>query len=378
MHVFAARVSVPAGTPLGGYGRTEGSRGGGELEVHGLGIDAGPGGRPAELCSIDALYAGDLARSGPDGGARRILAATHTHTAPMLDGGKPRLAPLAAEALQRYRAALDGAERRPVEPDRCTVLHGEVTLPVYRRFDHPDTLLNRWLAGRAGLFPNPEHPVDRTLRIFVLGRGEETQAVLVHHACHPVTRHDPQAVSPDYVGAIRAAVADRFGPAPCLFLLGCAGDVRPDFSGPRVAWLPRSRLNWRFRWPPSPEDEARADREYRDAVATAREVDRFPIAAGAISWSERGIEVAGLGRVAVPEVRLGDRVAFAFLPFEVSHRYQLDAQSSGSRTLVVSCADDTRGYLPHPSQLRAGGYEVDGSRAAMGLPHRVSWGGTFT
>ena len=378
MHVFSGKVEIPAGTPLGGYGREEGSRGDAELEVHGIGLGCPSGGEAVEFCSIDALYAGDLARGSMPDSPRRVLAATHTHAAPMLDGGKLALGPLAAEAVARYRVALDVAPRIPVDPDHCTVYRGEVGLPVYRRFDHPDTPLNRVLAGRAGLFPNPAQPLDRGVRILVFGRGEETHFAIVHHACHPVTRHDLQRVSPDYVGAIRAAVAARFGTLHCLFFLGCAGDVRPDFAGPRVAWLPRSRVNWRFRWPPTKQDEARADEAYREAVASARKLERIPLGVGAISWRERRMEVEGLGPVAVPELQVGDGLAFAFLPFEVSHRYHLDLQAAGDPTLLVSCAGDTRGYLPHPSQLRSGGYEVDGSRAAMGLPDRVSWRGSFT
>ena len=47
-----------------------------------------------------------------------------------------------------------------------------------------------------------------------------------------------------WAGALRRAVRERFGNVPCLFLLGCSGDIRPDFSRKRVAWLPRSRFNW--------------------------------------------------------------------------------------------------------------------------------------
>ena len=59
-----------------------------------------------------------------------------------------------------------------------------------------------------------------------------------------------------------------------------------------------------------------------------------------------------------------DRIEFFFRPFEVSHRYHLDAQGadrSGTK-LLDSRAADVKGYLQHPSQIRFGGYEVDASR----------------
>ena len=61
----------------------------------------------------------------------------------------------------------------------------------------------------------------------------------------------------------------------------------------------------------------------------------------------------------------------ASFPFEVSHLFHLDAQKKDPMRFIVSCADHTLGYLPHPRQIAAGGYEVNGSRACMGLTDRV-------
>ena len=77
--------------------------------------------------------------------------------------------------------------------------------------------------------------------------------------------------------------------------------------------------------------------------------------------------------MAVPRLTVMDRLEFFFLPFAVSHRYHLDAQAADrSRTkLLDSRAGDVKGYLPHPSQLRFGGYEVDASRRPTRLSRRV-------
>jgi hypothetical protein len=68
---------------------------------------------------------------------------------------------------------------------------------------------------------------------------------------------------------------------------------------------------------------------------------------------------------------IGQQLSFDFLPFEVSHYFHMEAQKKDPMHFLVSCVNDTLGYLPHPRQLSAGGYEVDGSRNCMNLGERV-------
>lgn len=371
MQVYSSAVPLPAGMSMGGYGPGRHSTSASDaLQVHGLRIEPPDGGPAVELCSIDALYAGDLS-ADPAPGTRRILAATHTHTAPMLDAGKPLLGEVTPQALDAYRGAIARAPRSAVQPTRCTLYRGEAALPVYRRFDRPHTAFNKLLTRYGGLFPNDRVAIDRAVHLWVFGDAERAHFVIAHHACHPVTRHDVHQVSPDYVQAIRDAAAGRFGTPHCLFLLGCTGDVRPNFARKRVGWLPRSRLNWRFAFPPSPAQQASADADYRHAVASASAIDSFEL--GPHSWrcDTRRIDVGGFGAVEVSQLQLGGGYELLFLPFEVSHHYHYDIQRVNKKRFVVSCVDDVRGYLPHGTQLDFGGYEVDGSRACMGLPERI-------
>lgn len=372
VHLYRSAVPLPAGVSMGGYGPDRlSTRASDALQVHGLRIDAPPGGSAVELCCIDALYAGDL-NASPAPGARRIFAASHTHTAPMLDSGKPELGAVTPQALAAFQATLAGAPRVEVQPTQCTVYRGEAALPVYRRFDRPRSAFNRLLAKHAGLYPNEAVAIDRGLRLFVYGDGERALFAIAHHACHPVTRHDVRQLSPDYVQAIRDAVAERFGVAHCLFLLGCTGDVRPNFARKRADWLPRSRLNWRFAFPPTLAQEAMADEMYRSAVLTAQQTDSFELGPQAWRCDTRRIDVGGFGPVEVAQLQLGGGFELLFLPFEVSHHYHTEVQSVNNKRFVVSCVDDVKGYLPHATQLEAGGYEVDGSRACMGLAQRIS------
>lgn len=377
MYVFSSKIDIPAGSSLGGYAdrihavstRTA------QLEVHGFGVGEGASGW--EVCSVDALYAGVLAGSSCTPDFRRVFAASHTHFAPMLDAAKPDIGIFSKTASHDFLAGIEGASRVTVSPNVCEVFNGEVEIPVYRRFDFPPSIFNRFLTQHAGFFPNEEHPVDRSVKIFLFSRDDAPLFALVYHACHPVTRADAQEVSADYVQALRDAVIERFGVTVCLFLLGCAADVRPNLGRKRKKWLPRNRLNWRFKYPPTIQDQVDIDMQYRTAIKEAEPIDSFPITSASFSLCERKVALHGGATINVPQLHIGGRLLFSFLPFEVSHRYHLETLVDPAlpRKFIVSCADNTMGYLPHSSQVASGGYEVDGSRVPMKLDQRVQMNG---
>lgn len=372
MEVSSTTLRLPAGQAMGGYGGVRLSAQASEvMEVNTWAFADASTGRLFELCSIDALYAGDLLATTASPGKQRIFAASHTHCGPMLDSSKPELGACAKEALQLYTQAVTAAPRQAVQADLCRVYRAEVEVPIYRRFDWPDTAANRWLAGRAGMYPNSRQSIDKHLYLFEFSRGGQCVFTLAYHACHPVTRGNADTLSPDYVAAVRSAVRHRFGAVPCLFLLGCAGDIRPNFACKRVPWLPSGRLNWRFEWPASAANMALADSRYAQAVAQAPLWQTVALQPGReLRVEQRSLPLAAPGPVPVTCLVIGDRLRFEFLPFEVSHLFHLDAIQKDPMRFTVSCADHTLGYLPHPRQIRAGGYEVDGSRACMGLAQR--------
>ena len=373
MYAFSSKIAIPSGTALAGFRSLAGqlTTDSGWLEMHGIGCDSAAA---WELCSVDALYAGALATGSPDSRVQKLIAASHTHYAPMLDADKPALGTYSPETVEAFRTAISSATRENVEPDTCTVYRGEVDLPVYRRFDFPDSAFNRLLTRRAGLYPNEALKIDRSVLVFVFSHGSANLFAFVYHANHPVTRQNSTAASADYVAALREAVGRRFGLHHCLFLQGCAGDIRPNLAEKRISWLPRSRINWHFRSAPTYEDQKWIDEQYRSAVRTAQEMGCFSTSSESFSVATKRVPLSGGGMVEVPRLGIGKSVSFSFLPYEVSHRYHMDtviADGIPSR-LIVFCANRLQGYLPHPKQLRAGGYEVDGSRPLMGLNRQVS------
>ena len=370
MFKFSAQIDIEAGATLGGYGdrihqRTSKSS---TLELHGI---SGGGTKNWEVVAVDALYPGVLSKH--TNGDLRVVAASHTHFAPLLDDDKPAMGLFSEIVAKNYLNAIDGSDRVQIEPDQCDIYSAEVDVPMYRRFDYPDNFFNRILTRYAGFFPNEKHLIDRSIKIFIFSGSEEPLFAIIYHACHPVSRSDSREVSADYIQTLRESVKSRFGTSTCLFFQGCAGDVRPNTAKKRVSWLPKSRLNWRFNYSPSMSDQSKIDEKYATAVRTAIKLQSFKVDTESIVVLEKKIKVDGLAELVIPELKVGEDTSFYFLPFEVSHRYHLDTLSNNSsrRQFIVSCSGNTKGYLPHPSQLRFGGYEVDSSRAAVNLKKRI-------
>lgn len=372
MKVFSKSVALPEGLPLGGYaGERLSTHSCDSLEVNGWAFADAVTGRMTELCSVDALYAGDLVGATQREEKEIIFAASHTHYAPMLDSSKPQIGVEAKFALDQFAQSILTSPRVSAVPDVCRILRAHVNVPVYRRFDSPDNVLNRLLTSRLGMFPNETQPIDKSLYIFEFARGDRALFTLAYHACHPVSRHSLTMMSPDYIGAIRGAIRARFGALPCLFLLGCAGDIRPNLTRKRVSWLPRGRLNWRFEWPNPLESEELVDKAYAITVHRAQVWRTLSLGQDPVHVRTRVLSLKTLGNIEIPTLTIAGCLKFEFVPFEVSHHFHLNAQQRDPMRFIVSCSNHTLGYLPHPKQLLAGGYEVDGSRACMGLTSRV-------
>lgn len=371
MKMFSSRVEVGAGEPLGGSDPSRFSLSpSNALEVNGVAFTAGDG-RPYRLCALDALYAGRLVdRYKPDEAAH-IFAASHTHYAPMLDDAKPHIGGFSQAGYDAYVRALEQTDTREVEPTRCRLYRADVDVPVYRRFDYPDNVLNRFLAGRFGFYPNEARKIDRTVYLFDFGDEQRAHFVVVYHACHPVTQGVGCELSPDYVGAIRQAVRERFAVETVVFLQGCAGDVRPNLARKRISWLPRFRLNWKFNWFPSAQVIAQVNEKYASAVRGAVRYDDIALGEYPFDVAARQVRLADGREVETFRIGLPGGIEFHFLPFEVSHLYHLDATAGGGAKFIVSCTNDTGGYLSHPAQHRAGGYEVHGSLHYMGLKEKL-------
>jgi hypothetical protein len=139
MQVFSCPIHIEPGQHLGGYvGERICDTSSDELELNGLLFNDPSNGVAVEVCSLDALYAGELVEVASAPNVHRIFAASHTHYA-MLDARKPRLGKLSAKALTARTVALREVARRTITPEYCRIWRAPVSVPIYRRFDIPDS-----------------------------------------------------------------------------------------------------------------------------------------------------------------------------------------------------------------------------------------------
>lgn len=149
---------------------------------------------------------------------------SHTHAGPVLcradshlTGGEligGYLDSLSSAAIDAGREALAGRAEARIEwaTGRCSLASNRELV----------------LDGRALVGFNPEGTADD----FVLvGRVSDAVgrviATLVNYACHPTTlTWQNRLISPDYIGGMRELVEGAVN-APCIFLLGAAGDLAP-------------------------------------------------------------------------------------------------------------------------------------------------------
>ena len=130
-------------------------------------------------------------------------------------------------------------------------------------------------------------------------------------------------------------------------------------------------LNKKFVAPPSSQQQAWVDDSYRTAIESLEVIDSFACKPSDVVLDSATVRLRAQGDIEYPVIRFGDAFRFDFLPFEVSHLFHLRERKHDKSRVLVSCCGDTIGYLPHPSQLLFGGYEVDGSRKYMNLEDRV-------
>jgi hypothetical protein len=155
-----------------------------------------------------------------------IVCLSHTHAAGLMSRTRSRLP--GGDMIGPY---LDGLARQLGElafslPERlvdAAIVYGNGRCDLAAERDYWDVDQGRYVCGF-----NPTGIADDQLVVGkVLDESGTCLATIVNYACHPTTlAWDNQAISPDYVGAMREVIQSHTK-APCLFLQGASGDLGP-------------------------------------------------------------------------------------------------------------------------------------------------------
>ena len=153
-----------------------------------------------------------------------LLAATHTHSAPVTGKGLPnadRAADQRFVNLLRERT-VEAVSDAVDDLQAVRVRRTSATYPLgtYRRVV---------VDGEMRLGLNPVGPVDHELTVVTFEGADRMQAVFVHYTCHPVISDLPE-ISGEYPGVAMGEIERSLG-GVALFLQGCCGDIDPDFTG---------------------------------------------------------------------------------------------------------------------------------------------------
>ena len=163
--------------------------------------------------------------------ANLIFALSHTHSAPPLMDADDSLpgSGLHRTWMKELFESTVRTVRQAMESQFVGTIDwhaGRCGLATNRDLPDPDPSQQRIVCGY-----NPDGDPDDTL---LVGRITDAtgriRATLVNYACHPTTlAWDNEAISPDYVGAMRETIQQATN-APALFLLGACGELAPRFQ----------------------------------------------------------------------------------------------------------------------------------------------------
>lgn len=348
------------------------------------------------LVAIDTLFAGPKLKEflenkmngifDPD---RIVIAASHTHNAPMIDETKPALGETSEQYLNfvgdkivRKILRLIRTESIPVS---VRVKSYKTKLVSYRRKRTPYLIVNR---RRVQIFPTRLLPNFRkklfpeAFIVEFLGPSG-TLAKIWIMPCHPVSYPSPVEVTANFVGSVRGAEREQSTEnkdLPFLFLQGASGDLRPPaFSKRPPSFLanlvaPGAKFEYRefspsqYRnWVEALHLEFKSASEFRPSLPRLGE-NRVGISRVSVPQQKFFAQPNALGRsIELNRVDLGGGLQIFAISGEPTYKSQKWLLKGIKDSTLIGCTGDAFGYLPSFSQLLAGGYEAQGHQEDFGI-----------
>lgn len=362
-----------------------------ELEVNAIWIQAEVG--EVLFISVDVMYLGREVRAyvedlfsnllTPD---QILIGATHTHGAPNLDSSKANLMSQSLEFVHETKVTLTKVYDSLCQQDweNVTIQASRVSFPgAVRRRRESNPLLRKLRLVKQRTLMLPEFREETELfawRLLVSGDSGGRSMVYVS-PCHPVADPDREKISADYPGHMRSFFRNKFSnpngqEAVFCFFQGAAGDVRPlslasgrpkslselvlrathgpvfgEFTSDGYRdWLADLMISLDAR-----TEGVLASRDVCGAISSQRVTQSMSDFIGHASATEREFSVQ---RVDFGEMKIVG--VSAELTSKLGKFISEVSCGDEGRVLVISCIDDTLGYLSHPDEVPFGGYEVDG------------------
>jgi neutral ceramidase len=302
-----------------------------------------------------------------------ILAATHTHSAPVVQDeysdGPPAWE---AAALEKIAKAIVEA-RKHLADARIGTGYGTVFIGHNRLRVNPDGTVS-WF--ERNLTELPTAPLDGTVSVLRIDSADgQPLAILVNYACHPVIfSSDNLQYSADFPAVMTKTVESAFGGKPlCMFLQGAPGDINPDFA---VTPLEQDALQARERTGRKLGDEAARIAEQiqtHDEPQSELQIaeDSLPVRMrwDPEKWRAANIAVFGTAaspfamkseeiRLTVTTVLINKKIAILTAPGEPFVEYQIAWRQRCPVTdaFFIGYVNGYNGYFPTIRSATVGGY----------------------
>jgi hypothetical protein len=342
----------------------------------------------ADVIGIHEAMSARIRERCPLPAANVVVAATHTHGAPVSMQGR-----LSAEADPAFLQSLEDACVAALAQAAATAV--PVQISVGPGAD-PDVARNRRHA---------DGPLDRSLPVLRIRDGAgKLIAVIVSYACHPtVLGADNRLMTADFPHYVRATIEAAYPGAVAVFLNGCTGDVNIGHTAQASVTLNANSTR-------TFENAERLGRRIAEAALAAPETPLGATATAAEQWVELALErrehdLPALAAAWADEARTAEPVRatvlqhwtnwarrhagyppgnwvgrvsvldwgglpIVALPGEIFAEtgLALRAACAGLPALVLSYADGTPGYIPPSSEYGFGGYEVDEAHRFIDMP----------
>jgi len=414
-------ITPPAGIPMAGYYHKRESTGvHDDLLARALVLEEG--GTKVALVSLDLVSTRRefvvearrlIAERSGIPATNVMISATHTHTAPVLAGGRLYDTQGANEALSvEYSRSLPAkiaasvaAAVAKLEPCEALAAEGtEAAITFNRRFHMEDGSVG-WNPGKLNpRIIKPAGPIDPAVPIVYLRRtdGRDPIAAYVNYSVHLdnvggtlISADLPFTVSEN----LRAALGDRL---VTVYTSGACGDLNHidvSWAEPQKGHGNAARMGtilaaevlktMRHLTPVTgtlqvksrsvqlelPEFDAETVTESERTLATAD--DRSRTSFMRLVHAHKVLDVAERAgkpfEVEVQVITLGSELAWIALPGEIFVELGLDLKldSPFEQTMVAELANGSIGYIPCSRAFRQGNYEVVSARCAKGSGERL-------
>jgi hypothetical protein len=356
------------------------------------------------LISIDSLFLGNAlvhsictGLSGIFKEEEIFLAASHTHTAPMIDETKPRLgirnddyARMLVESLVQAVSRIALETPTLVTLTKYTAKLGGI---VQRRNNRMFEL------SRYGLKLNPtlQRPnlrrkaigAEATFAEFLDGSGN-VMAALGVIPCHPVALMGSELISADYVAGLRTVFRESVcagRETPFVFFQGASGDLNPWW---KPKWLDEGLVKVidqivngvRFPTPAfSTEDLSHwCKSRIQELVSERDKYFRRPAQPYKVSEVESELHAFPLAdfledarelktrQVHVHRLRIGSLTLIG-VSAEITSKLKQELRNHLGDAELVGCIRDSFGYSTTSEQYKEGGYEVEGHQWHFSITH---------